>query len=77
MKRRSRARDQHPVAWGRWALYFMGRLLQVIGLLVTLLAATAYFGTPSTVAMLRMMLVGVVFFVPGWLLARREPGGRR
>jgi hypothetical protein len=39
-----------------------------------LLAATAYFGTPSTTAMLRMMLVGVVFFVPGWLLARRNPG---
>jgi len=25
------------------------------------------------VAMLRMMLAGVLIFVPGWLLARRDP----
>ena len=55
------------------ALYWVGRLLQVTGLLVTLVAATAFFGTPDTIAMLRMMLVGVVLFIPGWALARREP----
>lgn len=54
--------------------YYLGRLLQVTGLMTTLVAATAYFGTSSTTAMLRMMLVGVVFFVPGWLLARKHPG---
>lgn len=53
------------------ALYMLGRFLQVAGLMVALVAATAFFGTPSTVAMLRMMLVGVVLFVPGWALARR------
>jgi hypothetical protein len=58
----------------RWALYGLGRLLQVTGLLVTLVAATAFFGTSSTVAMLRMMLAGVLIFVPGWLLARHDPG---
>lgn len=41
--------------------------------MTTLVAATAFFGTPDTVAMLRMMLIGVLFFVPGWLLARRDP----
>jgi hypothetical protein len=56
-----------------WLLYALGRLLQVTGLVVTLVAATAFFGTPSTVAMLRMMLAGVLIFVPGWLLARRDP----
>jgi hypothetical protein len=56
-----------------WALYGLGRLLQVTGLVVTLVAATAFFGTASTVAMLRMMLAGVLIFVPGWLLARRDP----
>jgi hypothetical protein len=59
------------------ARYYIGRLLQVIGLLITLMAATAYFGTPSTVAMLRMMLVGVLVFLPGWLLARHPPEGSR
>jgi hypothetical protein len=58
------------------ALYIFGRVLQVTGLVVTLVAATAFFGTPSTVAMLRMMLVGVLIFVPGWLLARRDPRPR-
>lgn len=56
-----------------WARYMLGRFLQVTGLMVTLVAATAFFGTPSTIAMLRMMLVGVALFVPGWLLARRDP----
>ncbi|PYQ05257.1 MAG: hypothetical protein DMF83_15795 [Acidobacteria bacterium] len=56
-----------------WLLYGLGRLLQVTGLVVTLVAATAFFGTPSTAAMLRMMLTGVLIFVPGWLLARRDP----
>jgi hypothetical protein len=53
--------------------YYLGRLLQVTGLVVTLLAATAYFGTPSTTAMLRQMLVGVLLFVPGYWLARKDP----
>jgi hypothetical protein len=47
----------------------------VTGLLVTLVAATAFFGTPSTSAMLRMMLIGVALFLPGWWLARRDPRG--
>lgn len=58
---------------GAWLVYFLGRLLQVIGLMVTLVAATAFFGTPSTIAMLRMMLVGVLVFLPGWWLARKSP----
>jgi hypothetical protein len=61
---------------GPWLLYLLGRVLQVTGLVVTLVAATAFFGTPSTVAMLRMMLAGVVLFVPGWLLSRRDPERR-
>lgn len=56
------------------ALYMLGRFLQVAGLMVTLVAATAFFGTPSTIAMLRMMLVGIIIFLPGWVLTRRGPG---
>ena len=60
---------------GAWLSYFLGRTLQVTGLLVTLVAATAFFGTPSTIAMLRMMLAGVLIFLPGWWLARKDPRG--
>jgi hypothetical protein len=56
----------------RAAVYYLGRVLQVTGLLVTLVAGTAFFGTPSTTAMLRMMLIGVLIFVPGWLLVRER-----
>ena len=59
-----------------WLGYYLGRTLQVTGLVTTLVAATAFFGTPSIVAMLRMMLVGVIFFLSGWLLARRHPERR-
>ena len=56
-----------------WVRHYLGRVLQVAGLMVTLVAATAFFGTPSTIAMLKMMLIGVLLFVPGWLLARKPP----
>jgi hypothetical protein len=72
LKPRVRSRQGVPLAW---LVYLFGRLLQVIGLMTTLVAATAFFGTPSTVAMLRMMLVGVCIFLPGWLLARKDPRG--
>lgn len=61
-----------PSPWP-WIRYALGRALQVAGLMITLVAATAFFGTSSTLAMLRMMLVGVLFFIPGWLLARKPP----
>ena len=71
MRTRPRPRGGGPS--GAWLLYYLGRLLQVTGLLVTLVAATAFFGTPSTLAMLRMMLAGVILFLPGWWLARKNP----
>lgn len=54
------------------ARYALARFLQVAGLVVTLVAATAFFGTPSTIAMLRMMLAGVVIFIAGWVLLPKE-----
>jgi hypothetical protein len=72
MRTRLRARKKAP---GNIAVlrYYLGRFLQVIGLVTTLFAASAFFGTPSTIAMLQMMLVGVAFFMVGWLLARKDP----
>jgi hypothetical protein len=72
---RARRRRGSSTTWP-WVVHFLGRLLQLAGLLVTLLAATQYFGTDSTTAMLRTMLAGVLLFVPGWLLARRDPTRR-
>jgi hypothetical protein len=59
---------------GAWGLYYLGRFLQVLGLMVTLVAATAFFGTPSTIKMLRMMLLGVLIYLPGWWLSHKDPG---
>lgn len=72
MRTRLRPRPKGPSTLAVLRYYF-GRFLQVVGLVTTLFAATAFFGTPSTVAMLRMMLCGVLFFIPGWLLARKDP----
>ncbi len=74
MRTRLRPRRGRGGLSGAWLAYYLGRLLQVTGLMVTLVAATAFFGTPSTLAMLRMMLAGVILFVPGWWLARKDPG---
>lgn len=73
MRARLRPRKKSEGLARPWMRYCLGRLLQVTGLLVTLVAATAFFGTPSTTAMLRMMLVGVLIFLPGWWLARKDP----
>lgn len=75
MRARLRPRRSQGPSPGRLALYALGRFLQVTGLLTGLVAATAYFGSPDITAMLKMMLAGVAFFVPGWLLARRDPRG--
>jgi hypothetical protein len=69
-----RRRRDSAFSWP-WLRYGLGRFLQVTGLVITLVAATAFFGTASTTAMLKMMLVGVLVFVPGWLLARKDPRG--
>jgi len=68
---RSRKRDR-PTLWPSLR-YALGRLLQITGLCVTLVAATAFFGTSSTIAMLRMMFIGVLLFLPGWWLTRKNP----
>ena len=70
---RPRLRPREQTSPWPWVRHYFGRFLQVVGLMLTLVAATAFFGTPSTIAMLRMLLVGVLFFVPGWWLCRKPP----
>lgn len=71
MRVRTNARKKSKGGQGWYLVYILGRTLQVTGLLTTLIAATAFFGTPDTVAMLRTMLAGVLVFLPGWWLVRR------
>jgi hypothetical protein len=71
MRVRTNARKKSKNANGWYLAYLLGRTLQVTGLITTLLAATAYFGTRDTVAMLRTMLAGVLVFLPGWWLVKR------
>lgn len=70
MRVRTNARKKSKSSGGWYLVYLLGRTLQVTGLVTTLLAATAFFGTPDTVAMLRTMLAGVLIFLPGWWLVR-------
>jgi uncharacterized membrane-anchored protein len=71
MRVRTNARKKTKNANAWYLAYILGRTLQVTGLITTLVAATAYFGTRDTVAMLRTMLAGVLVFLPGWWLVKR------
>jgi uncharacterized membrane-anchored protein len=65
----ARRKAKNENSW--YLVYILGRTLQVTGLITTLVAATAYFGTRDTVVMLRTMLAGVLVFLPGWWLVKR------
>jgi hypothetical protein len=71
----SRRESKNENGW--CLLYLLGRTLQVTGLVTTLVAATAFFGTRDTIAMLRTMLAGVLVFLPGWWLVRRAAASQK
>jgi hypothetical protein len=55
-----------------WALYFVGRGLQLFGLLLVTRAVFMSSGSQLR-AMVSLTGVGAFFFVAGWLLARKDP----
>lgn len=58
----------------RWTLYFVGRSLQLFGLI--LVTQAVFMSSASQLrAMVLLTGVGVVVFVVGWLLARKDPRG--
>lgn len=60
----------------RWALYFVGRALQLFGLI--LVTRAVFMSSDSQLrTMVALTGVGAAFFVVGWLLARNDPEGRR
>jgi hypothetical protein len=61
------------VRWGRWAVYYVGRALELAGLLVVTWSMFLFFGSRAMRPMLAMTGGGLALFVIGWLLARRNP----
>jgi len=61
------------VKWSAWILYYVGRALQIFGMLVVALAMVNFFGTTQMRPMLAMTGSGAAFFVVGWLLSKDNP----
>ena len=61
--------------WG-WTLYYVGRGLQLLGLLLVTRAVFMSSGSQLR-AMVALTGVGAAVFVAGWLLARKDPEAPR
>lgn len=64
---------KRPVNWMGWSRYYVGRGLELAGLVLVTWAMVVFFGTTEMRPMLAMTGAGGIFFVVGWLLARRNP----
>jgi hypothetical protein len=65
------------VKWGPWAVYYVGRSLELVGLLLVTWSMFLFFGTRSMRPMLAMTGAGGALFFVGWLLARKNPEEKR
>jgi hypothetical protein len=61
------------VRWGRWTVYYVGRALELAGIVVVTWSMFLFFGSRAMRPMLAMTGAGGALFVVGWLLARRNP----
>jgi hypothetical protein len=61
------------VRFGRWTLYYIGRALELAGLLVVTWAMILFFGSRAMRPMLAVTGGGAALFFIGWLLSRRNP----
>ena len=61
------------VRWGRWTGYYVGRGLELAGLVVVTWSMFLFFGSRAMRPMLAMTGAGGALFVVGWLFARRNP----
>ena len=57
------------VAWTPWLLYYVGRALELFGLILVTWAMVMFFGTSEMRPMLAVTGAGGAFFGLGWLLA--------
>ncbi|HEY4717246.1 MAG TPA: hypothetical protein VII00_09100 [bacterium] len=53
-------------------IYFLGRLFQIFGLLITFEAIILFFGGPETKKLLIVGAAGTVVFSIGWLFVRKK-----
>ena len=67
---------KEDVNWTAWTRYYVGRALQLFGLILVTWAMLLFFGGDMRF-MLALTGAGVAIFFPGWLLSRNDPEGRR
>ena len=60
-----------------WVRYFLGRSLQLLGMLLVTGAAVLFFGADAERRMLAFTGLGAAVFALGWLLARKRPDDAR
>ncbi|GMR22437.1 MAG: hypothetical protein BMS9Abin37_0786 [Acidobacteriota bacterium] len=65
------------VNWSSWIRYYIGRALQIFGMLLVTWAMLMFFGSSQMRPMLAVTGGGAAFFVVGWLLAKDDPGKKR
>ncbi len=65
------------VNWSAWIRYYIGRALQIFGMLLVTWAMFMFFGSSQMRPMLAVTGAGAAFFVVGWLLAEDDPGRKR
>ena len=70
-------RRTRDVKWGPWAVYYAGRSFELVGLLLVTWSMFLFFGTRAMRPMLAMTGAGGALFFVGWLLARKNPEGKR
>jgi hypothetical protein len=56
-----------------WTVYYVGRGLELAGLVLVTWSMILFFGSSQMRPMLAMTGAGGALFVAGWLLARRDP----
>lgn len=72
-----RPRKDANVNWSAWSFYYLGRGLELLGLVVVTAAMILFFGTTEMRPMLAVTGAGVALFFAGWLLARKNPEEKR
>lgn len=65
------------VKWLAWTRYYVGRGLELFGLVLVTWAMFLFFGSSAMRPMLAMTGSGLAFFFVGWLLARKNPEGKK